>query len=410
MKTTIFTILLVSLATVAFASTEKKQATIRLQAPSGYSDQTTVYFDFGVIPAFMANQDVPKVLNNFHGVPSIYSYSSDNVMCSINGYSPLTTSAIIPLGIRVDSVGGYLFTASLLSGFDSTTIMLLEDRQENTFTNLGNNFYAIQIADTGMINGRFFLHVSRPVQVSFVLAGCENNNGIINVDPDSSISWSTAGLYDTSGTLVQSFNNVSGSYSFNNLAEGNYELILFYDGDYVTTMQMYLNGNYIVAHIQSLPLTASVNQEITFHALVNNATTYFWDFGDGSQINGIANPAFAFLQPGVFTVLLECTNPAGCKYSDSVTITVSNATGIANVAAGEGNIWAYSKTVTVVLNEGPQPGAELKIYNLLGQPIYGGPITQSTSSVKLNNASDGYYIVWLKNGDVITSKNVLLMK
>jgi PKD repeat protein len=410
MKTAAFTILFVSLVSMAFATTEKKQAIIRLQAPSGYADETTVYFDLGISPAFIASQDAPEVFANIMGVPSIYSFSSDNVQCSINGYSPLTAGAVIPLGIRTDTIGGYLFTASLLSGFDSTTIVQLEDRQENIFINLSNNFYAVQLNDTGVINGRFFLHVSRAVEVSFVTAGCANNDGIININADSSITWSTAVLYDTSGTLVQSFNNALGTYNFNNLTEGNYKLVLFYGGNYVTTMPLYLNGNYIVAHIQSLPLTAFLNQEITFHGLVNNATTYFWDFGDGSQINGIANPTFAFLQPGVFTVLLVCTNTAGCQYSDSVTITVSNTTGIASVAAGAENIWAYSKTVTVVLNEDPQPGAGLKIYNLLGQSIYDGPIAQLTSNVALNSVPDGYYIVWVKNGDIISEKKINLIK
>jgi PKD repeat protein len=410
MKTIIFTILFVSLASLVFATSDKKQVIIRVVAPSGYSDETTVYFDFGVVPAFIANQDVPKVFNNFSGIPSIYSFSSDNVLCSVNGYSPLTTSAIIPLGIKSDTSGGYLFTASLLSGLDSTTIVQLEDRQQNTLINLGNNFYSVQLTDTGVINGRFFLHVSRAVQVSFVTADCANNNGVINIHPDSTISWSMAGLYDTSGALVQSFTNILGSYSFNNLAEGNYKLILLYDGNYVTTMPLHLNGNYIVAHIQSLPLTAYVNQEITFHALANNAPTYFWDFGDGSQITGIANPTFAFLQSGVFTVLLVCTNIAGCQYSDSVTISVSNTTAITNIVEGSRNIWAYSKTITAVLNEDLQPGAEFKIYNLLGQPIYSCPITQLTTTVALNYEPDGYYIIWLKNGDIISERRICLLK
>ena len=411
MKTILAILLLLSLTNIAFATAAKKQAIIRITAPSGYTDATTVYFDYGVNPAFVANQDAPKVFSTITGEPAIFSMSSDSVKCSINGYSTLASGAIIPIGIKIDVAGAYLFTPAMLSKFDSTTIVILEDRQEHVSIDLVNNFYSVQLTDTGITTGRFFLHVSSAMLASPVTAGCANNDGAINVSGDASILWTNASLYTNNDSLITELNNVSGTFFYSNLPEGDYRLVLYYAGLYVSTMPVHVNGNYVVAHIQSLPLSASVNQEITFHALDLNATNCFWDFGDGSQINGITNPTFAFLQPGVFTVLLKCTNTAGCQYSDSVTITVVGyATSVNNVNNDSRNVWANAKTITVVLNEDVKPGAELKIYNLLGQPVYESPITELTSIATLNNETDGYYIVSVLNNNVNSTKSVMLLK
>jgi len=410
MKTLFFTLLFISLASFAFATQSKKQVKLRIMSPAGYVSETIIYFDLGVVPAFIANQDAPEVYSNIPGIPSIYSISSDNVYCSINGYSPLTTSAVIPLGIKTDTAGGYLFTASMLSNFDSTTIVQLEDRQQNIFTNLGNNFYIVHLTDTGIVNGRFFLHVSQAIQFSNVIAGCANDDGMLQISSDSSVLWSTTALYDSSNVLVSSLNNISGSYSFNHLSEGNYKLVLSYGGDYISTKAMHVNGNYIVAHIKLPVLSALVNQEINFYSLVHNATNYFWDFGDGSQIDGIANPTFAFLQPGVFNVVLTCTNAAGCQYSDSVSITVSSMNAVSNIADDSRNIWAHAKTITVVLNEEIKPGAEIIIYNLLGQLVYKASLTQLTTDITLNNAPNEYYMISLQNNNISLTKRVALIQ
>jgi hypothetical protein len=410
MKTISFTLLLVSLSYLTFATGAKKQAIIQMQSPSGYVDQTIVYFDLGVSPAFSAVQDAPKVFANMPDIGSIYSISSDGISCSINGYSALASSAVIPLGIKIDSAGNYLFSKAMLSNFDSSTIIQLEDRQENIFINLGNNFYAVQLTDTGITNGRFFLHISSAIEVTMINSGCQNNDGMLNISQDSSITWTSAGIYNLNDSLITGLNNVSGPYAFSNLSEGDYRLVLYFNSNYVTAKLLHLDGNYVAVQIQPLQLTASVAEQIIFHTTALNATTYFWNFGEGSQINGVANPTFDFMQPGVFTVVLSCSNAYGCKASDSVTITVSGTTEVNNIIAGSRNIWAYAKTITAVLTEEVKPGAELKVYNLLGQPVYASEVNQATSTVSLNNQEDGYYVVSLTNNNVTSVKNVILTK
>jgi len=410
MKTIFFTLLLVSLTYFSFATAAKKQVTIQIQSPSGYIDGTTIYFDLGVTPVYSASQDAPKVFSNIADIGSVFSISSDGVQCSVNGYSALLSTAIIPIGTKIDTAGNYLFTRAILSNFDSTSIIQLEDRQENIFINLGNSFYAVHLTDTGITSGRFFLHVSSAIQISTINSGCQNHDGKINIYQDSSLTWTSASLYDMHDSLVAGLNDISGPCNFGNLPQGDYKLVLVYNGGYIASKLIHVDGNYVVAHIQPLALTALVAEPIIFYTTSINATTYFWNFGEGSQINGVANPTFAFMQPGVFTVVLLCSNVYGCQASDSVIITVNNTTGVDDIITQSANIRAYSKTITVVLTDELRQGATITIYNLMGQPIYAGGIDQATSSVTLNDKPDGYYIVSLQNNNVTTVKSVILMK
>ncbi len=326
MKIITATLFLVLITTFAFATKEKKQVKIRLTAPGGYLDETMVYFDYDVTPTYDANEDGPKAYNVITNAPSIYSISSNNIFCSTNGYSDLVGSEIITLGIRTDTSGLHVFTASMLHNFDSTTMLQLEDRQENTLTNLRTNVYAVQLADSQILNGRFFLHVSRAVQFTSVTAGCSNDDGILELNQDNDILWNTYSLYDSTGYLVESAENIFGNYSFNNLAEGNYNLVMSYGSD-VIRKAVHVNGNYIVAQIHPSSIDANINQVITFYTTTHNTTTYLWTMGDitETEIEGVANPEFSYMQSGIYNVVLTSTNSAGCTYRDSVTVTISAA-------------------------------------------------------------------------------------
>ena len=410
MKNIFLTLLFVSIVGLTFATQSKKTVKIRLASPGGSYAETTIYFDLGVVPAFISSQDAPEVYNTFPGGASVYSLSSDNVLCSTNGYSTLTSAVTIALGVKADSAGDYAFTASLLSNFDSTSVIQLEDIQTHTFVDLRNNFYAFHIADSGSVNNRFLLHVSTPVHTSTVTAGCANNNGAINVIQDASVVWSSVNLFDASGTFISGYNMASGNFVFGNLPEGSYKMILSLNGVYVSTLPLQVKGNHIVASINPMALTASVNQDITFHTTELNGTNCFWNFGDSSEINGIDNPTFEYKFAGVFKAVLICSNDSGCQSRDSVTITVTEATAIQNVSDNSRNIRAYAKTVTLSLNETITTGAEVKIYSLLGQPVYTASIDQLTTEVTLNNQTDGYYIVSLTNNNVTTTQRVVLVK
>ncbi len=395
------------ISSMVFATPDKKQLKLRVNAPGGYLDETNLYFDLGVSPVYTATEDGPKVYNSIPNAPSVYSLSSDNVFCSTNGYSELSVSEVIALGVKADTTGMHIFEAPIISNFDSTTVVILEDRTLNKFTNLRTSFYQFFMTDGEVASNRFYLHVTRAINFGTVTAGCLNNDGAIELNQDNTIVWSSSHLYDSAGTLVDSFYNITGPYAFNALSSGSYFLVLTY-GSYVTTKQLQVKGNFITANLKASSYTAAVNQQITFSSEAYNATGYEWSMGDSTIIGGVANPTYTFYEPGIFNVFLRCTNSAGCEYIDSVTVSISEATGVDNITAQQRRIWSDSRTITTILNEDLNGDAELKIFNLLGQPVYNAPLVKATTIVAMPDQPTGYYVVVVQNNAIETAQKIFI--
>jgi hypothetical protein len=190
MKYLTSTLILALLTTSVFASQNKAQVVVRIQAQSnGNIDQATLYFDQGINPVYVYQEDAQKVFSGVAGVPTIYSLSSDLISCSINGYGTSSTTQEVSLGYDVDADGTYEISAPLVDNMDPTSIVRLEDRTLGVFTDLRQSKYTAQLNDADPATGRFFIHVSRPVQVTKANAGCTNNDGLISVIKDNSIEW-----------------------------------------------------------------------------------------------------------------------------------------------------------------------------------------------------------------------------
>lgn len=56
------------------------------------------------------------------------------------------------------------------------------------------------------------------------------------------------------------------------------------------------------------------------------ASSYLWDFGDGSPVDGSKNPEHTFSDPGTYTVSLTVTDQNGAQYQSTIDIVVSKKT------------------------------------------------------------------------------------
>ena len=409
MRTLIFTLLFATLSTSTFAIGDKKQLKLRIQAAGGNLDEATVYFDQGISSGYIYQEDAEKVFNSVAGVPVIYSVTTDKRRCSVNGFGSLSGTEHIELGVDVDADGNYVITAPQLSNFDPTSIVRLEDRKNGVFTDMRANFYQAQIDASELPGGRFFLHVSYPVQVSPVVAGCQNNDGKFSVSADTSITWTLCQLFDAFNNPAGSFNNIKGKYDFTGLAEGDYYMVYVY-GSYSTTKPLHLNGNSIVANIAASSQNVATGEEVNFDAIAPNSNQYSWDFGDGTQILGIAHPTLAYYEPGVYQVNLRCSNSAGCIDNTQITINVSQVTGVSEVSAKlPVSIIAQNKSLLVDLNS-VETDAQMQVYNLLGQSVYSSPLNEQRASVNLEEQQNGYYVVSVKNAGKTTTQRVFLGK
>jgi PKD repeat protein len=407
MRSLILTTLLLAGSLGLFATTEKKQLQLSLRAQYGSADQTAVYFDLGVSPVFNTAEDAQKIMITLPGVPNIYTLSSDNVKCQINGYSSLTQTAVIGLGVLLDSAALYTFTMSQFYNFDSTTLVILEDRQLHVFTEMQTDFYQVQLTPQDT-SGRFFLHITKAVQLNPVTAGCSNNNGAISVTVDSSITWNTVSLLDSNRTTITSYINAQGQFVFNNLGEGTYGLAFNYDG-YSIVKNVFVNGNHILASIAASSQNVVVGETINFTSSVINTEDYAWEFGDSTFETGVANPTYFYYTPGVYTVTLICSNAAGCSAQAQTIITVTEPTGINSPTIKEISVTNLgAKTVQIIMNNIELNNVELQVYNILGQEVYTAPVTANEMLVSLANEPSGIYLVSIKHGGKTSTTKIYI--
>lgn len=403
------TLLLATLTFSAFATQDKKTVKLRIQGQNGNLDEATVYFDQGINSTYTYQEDAQKVLSGVAGVPVIYSVTTDNTHCSINGYGNLSNTETVPVGIVVDVFGSYTLTCALLDNFSPTSIITLEDRFVNRFVDLRTNFYTVYLDTTDAPEGRFFIHVSYPSTVSSTIAGCANNDASITINTDPSITWDSYQLFDALNTPVGNSTNVNATENFDSLAEGDYYLVRTY-GQYTTSENFHINGNYIVANIGATATQVETQENITFSALANNANHFEWDFGDGTLIIGVANPDLSYYEPGVYTVNLLSSNNFGCSDNAQIEIIVtqSTSTGVKEETANNISVTTQSKVVTVNLNNTVSNDAQVQIYNLIGQPVYNAVVNAERTTVSLDAQPVGYYLVSVKNNNKVSTKRIFI--
>ncbi len=408
MKKNLLLLLLVNLIAVhSMATGSKKQVKLRVtEISTAVFDETSVSLDLGA-RQYLFPEDGQKVFDTTSSAPSLYSFSADMVPCFSNSYGNFTSYTIVPLGLRVKGNGLYSIRASMIDNFDATTIVRLEDRQLGNFHDLRSGDYTFNLNQVTQTDTRFFLHISYPAAVTTTDAGCANNDGAIVISQDSSINWSNLTLYDDSNNVVAVDQNVKGNFSYNNLPYGQYTLQFTY-GTYITTTPVNITGWSVTNQASASTEYAATGQYIHFYSTATHATTYSWDFGDGSTIDGIANPDYAYTLPGTYNVKLTSSNNYGCSGESNLTVYISEATGINNVATRDTRITLQNRAVQVSLGNTPAQNATVEIINAAGQLLQTSPLTQQLNTIDISNQPAGIYVVRVaNNGNSLTKKVVL---
>lgn len=375
---------------------------------TGMLDRTSIYFDLGTSANYVFPEDMQKVFDTTSATPQFYSVSADNMKCYSNGYGLFNATTIVPIGVRTVDSGSYFFSASSIQNFDAAAIILLEDRQQHVYTNLRTSGYRIRINQSGFTDGRFFIHFVTPPTVSSTGAGCTGNNGSLAVSMDGAITWTTVSIYDSvSQTLVQTMHNVNSYFSLGMLQPSTY-IVVFNYNSYTAGKSVAITGQQINASITSSATHVAVNELIHFSATAQNATQFEWDFGDSSTITGITHPEYAYGLSGTYNVSLKCSNSFGCVSYATTTIFVNVATGIADLTTGELNIISHSKEIVINV---PDLGSEkyrYEIFNLNGQAMAQGELSSNQTTISLQNAASGVYVVNVKTDGRATSKMVFI--
>lgn len=192
--------------------------------------------------------------------------------------------------------------------------------------------------------------------------GCDEvNSGAITVQAAGgtgtlSYDWSTGGT-DSTLTMI-----TAGDYSVVVTDENGCLLTADYTVTAAPTVAALFEADNQVIDL--------VNGEATveFSNSSINATTYEWDFGDGSALNNEENPTHTYTEAGVYIVILNAWNDE-CASSYQIVIQVQEViTAIEETAFTEGIELYYQDEHLVVSFNLPTPtNLEINGYNLLGQ-------------------------------------------
>ncbi len=162
----------------------------------------------------------------------------------------------------------------------------------------------------------------------------------------------------------------------------------------------------------NLPATG---EALTFTNTSENATEYFWDFGDGTTSTE-ENPMHVYQEEGTYLVTLSAVNGEGCVVTTSQEIIVSLSTNIEDQLLDESlNLYPNPTTgkLNIVLGVSYQnPLTEIRMVDLLGRTVRqltGSQIQGNNLELDMTDLNNGvYHLIFLAN-DARTTRRVVKM-
>jgi PKD repeat protein len=121
----------------------------------------------------------------------------------------------------------------------------------------------------------------------------------------------------------------------------------------------------------------------------STADSLRWDFGDGATATG-TNPGHTYADSGTYTICVTSYTSCG----DDVNCQDIHVTGTDDVANIYGSsIKLYPNPTTGLLNIENAAGAAVRVYNIMGQQIYSGAITNNKYEIDLGGFTSGTYLL-----------------
>jgi hypothetical protein len=379
----------------------------------GSADESVVYFDPTSVSTYDASRDGIKILPTGPGVASLYTLV-DNHKLSINVMGDLNQDYSIPLGVRIQAAGTYDIKATDLTSMAPTAMVYLEDLVTGTMQNLRQNaVYTVNLAANDYTN-RFVLHFHPALGFNGNGETCAGNDGAIGISYPSASTVNVT-VKNSAGVAVSTLNNFNGNTTITNLSSGNYTVEAAFAGGFISTDYVQVAaGNAVSANMtastQSVDL--SNNASVVFTATANGATSYNWNFGDGTVIsNGPANVSHMFSSAGVYDVTFEATNSI-CSSVAHTTVTVLSPTGIVSNNAEGVKVFGTENRVSVQFGSLADGKGRIEVLNMLGQSVVDVEVntTKGTREIEVPNNAVGHYMVRVTTANKVYTQKVYLTK
>ena len=266
-------------------------------------------------------------------------------------------------------------------------------------------------------SNRFKVHFSPPTSLNFTPVTCYGlNNGTVVVKKPGITDWECV-ITNDSNIIVHSAFIINESDTIKGLGIGNYYVKTLSNSTlYDTTSFTIIQSNQIIVEyeVNSFGENITPNVAIVFQNNSDGATSYNWNFGDGSSPSIEESPIYQYANEGTYNVTLSATN-LDCMVSFSDSIVVSPVlTGITASVAQEKIIFnVYQQQEKLVINiDVPKSGQMMvSVLNMLGVEVC--KITKLNSN-SINESIvlpiSGNYFVNLYADNKHLNKNIIYIK
>jgi PKD repeat protein len=378
----------------------------RLKASgSNMQNETAIYFDTNAAMHFEDTYDALSlgVDAGFLGIVS----SLNDTDYAINGLPALTQNFSIPVKATSGTTDTYQIAATDLQNLPSGACIMLHDNYLNADWDLRIAPYSCTITDTENV-ARFVLNITIDPTLSVISSfhnpTCVNSaNGYIIASAANTASYNYY-WKDSTNNIIQTALNKNGTDTLKNLQSGNYSVDVNTVGSCNNgTNTFTLKGptaNALFIPSASAVILTNDTADVTFANTSSNATSYSWNFGDGTTASG-SNVMHPYTMPGNYTVTLTAYNQAcgdSSVYSQVITVDAS-ATGIKTFSANENNmqIDRDASGYYVQFNYSVKTNAVISVQNLLGEKVIADSHQEHVSSdktyVSLGNAGNNVLII-----------------
>lgn len=375
----------------------------------GYADATYVQFNDNATQGFDLGLDAEKRPGG-HQQPGLYTYqaSMPDTRLAINAIADGAQNNTIPVVLMPGQDGSLTFEAHGVSSFDPTQYILLEDKVTATVQDLRSNPNYSFGMTTNENPDRFVLHFTPAAKFTTTDVTC-NTLGTIQMEQPGDAVWSFA-VTDANNTLISSGTLDKNNPQTINAAAGVYTITMIDNNGYIVVKNISVAGAASVLSSFNVSSTSvGVNQDVNFFSNSNNSVTYSWDFGDGSIIDGIANPTYSYQTEGTYIVTLTVTNTDGCVSTSTQTIVVSKASSVGSVLNQPINLWSAGNKVFVDFSRQKNVDATIEVYNILGQQLVSDQYGKSSIYIKeIVNMEAAYVLIRVQNSDNVIVKKLFV--
>lgn len=169
-------------------------------------------------------------------------------------------------------------------------------------------------------------------------------------------------------------------------------------------------GEAPVAGVEVVSSTVLIGEEVQFTSTSVDATTYAWDFGDGTTSEE-ADPLHTYDVPGMYVVTLTVSNGT-CSSTATVEMTVEVNTSVAEAAQGSIAAWLNGDNLVVEHGFADQYPLVLEVMNEAGQLFQqyrvAGPAGRLT--IPATELSSGIWYLRVSNNEVRRTIPVVVVR